>query len=328
MSSSLTNTSGTSDTTRSSGGASVVPDPMTALRAAEDRVLESIGIPVERQDIQINGSRLHYLCCGDGEPLLLLHERGLAGATFAPVLPLLAEQRRVFTLDLPGWGLSDKPIFTGHTAQEALNVWIDGVLGFLDALGLDEVDLLGHSMGGFVGLGMGLEHAGRVRRLVLVDPGGIGTEIQMDSRLYFGIGPEKLHRRLGKLFTRFTLSMEGGRLYDELNAPLFDLYHQLLTQAEVIPSGARAFHTWINLFGVHMILAHRLHELEMPVLMLWGDSDSLFRYEAGLRTIRSLRDGQLVAFTHTGHSPFTERPDDFAAVLLSWLNGLYVRSRV
>jgi pimeloyl-ACP methyl ester carboxylesterase len=183
-------------------------------------------------------------------------------------------------------------------------------------------------MGGFVGLGIGLEHAGRVRRLVLVDPGGIGTDIQMDSRLYFGIGPEKLHRRLGRLFTRFTLSMGGGRLYDELNAPLFELYHQLLTQAEVIPSGARAFHAWINLFGIHMTVAHRLHELEMPVLMLWGDSDSLFRYEAGLHTIRSLRDGQLVAFTHTGHSPFTERPDDFAAILLSWLNGLYVRSRV
>jgi pimeloyl-ACP methyl ester carboxylesterase len=257
-----------------------------------------------------------------------LHERGLAGVTFAPVLPLLGEQRRVITLDLPGWGISDKPIFTGHSPQDALTVWMDGVLGFLDALGLDQIDLLGHAMGGFVALATGLEHAGRVRRLVLVDPGGIGTEIQMDSCLYFGIGPEKLHRRLGKLFTRFALSMEGGRLYDELDAPLFEMYHRLLTQAEVIPSGARAFRTWIDLFGVHLTLAHRLHELEMPVLMLWGDSDSLFRYEAGLHSIRSLRDGQLVAFTHTGHSPFIERPDDFAATLLAWLDGLYVRPRV
>jgi 2-hydroxymuconate-semialdehyde hydrolase len=327
MSSSLTNASGTTDSAHNSG-AGVLPDPMTALRAAEDRVLESTGIPVERQDIQINGVRLHYLRCGNGEPLLLLHERGLAGATFAPVLPLLSEQRSVITLDLPGWGLSDKPIFTGHTPQDALNVWINGVLGFLDALGLDQIDLLGHSMGGFVALGMGLEHPERVRRLVLVDPAGIGTEMQMDSRLYFGIGPEKLHRRLGKLFTRFTLSMGGGRLQDSLDEPMFELYHELLTQAEVIPSGARAFHAWINLFGVHLTLAHRLHELEIPVLMLWGDSDSLCHYEAGLHTIRSLRDGQLVAFTHTGHSPFIERRDDFATILLSWLNGLYVRSRV
>ena len=142
MSSSLTNAPGIADTARN-GGAGVPPDPMAALREAEDRVLESVGIPVERQDIQIHGTRLHYLCCGDGEPLLMLHERGLAGATFAPVLPQLGEQRRVITLDLPGWGLSDKPVFTGHTPQDALNVWMDGVLGFLDALGLDQIDLLG-----------------------------------------------------------------------------------------------------------------------------------------------------------------------------------------
>ncbi|MGO8950726.1 MAG: alpha/beta fold hydrolase [Ktedonobacterales bacterium] len=327
MSSPLSKTSGAPRTV-DSGGSDVSSDPMNALRVAEDAVLRLTGIPIERLDIEVDSNRLHYLCCGSGEPLLLLHERGWAGATFAPILPMVSEQRQALTLDLPGWGLSDKPIFTGHSPKAALNVWMNGVLGFLDALGIDQIDLLGHSMGGFAALGLALEHPGRVRRLILVDPAGIGTDMSMDSRLYFGIGPEKLHRRLGRLFTRFILSMGGGSVHNELDEPMFDLYHALLTQADVIPSGARAFHTWINLFGIHLTLAHRLHELEMPVLMLWGDSDSLNPYDTGLHSIRSLRDGQLVAFTHTGHSPFAERPDDFAAILLSWLNGVYVRSRV
>lgn len=324
MSSPLTNMSDTSHTNSNA----VLPDPMASLRAAEDAVLQAIGIPIEPRDIEVDGTRLHYLCCGDGEPLLLLHERGLAGASFATVLPMLSEQRRAIALDLPGWGLSDKPPFTGRTPQDALDVWMSGVIGFLDALGLEQIDLLGHSMGGFIALGLALEHPTRVRRLVLVDPAGISTQMKMDSRLYFGIGPEKLHRRLGRRFTRFVLGLDGGSIHHELDEPMLDLYHELLTQAEVIPSGAKAFHAWINLTGVHLTLAHRLHELEMPVLMLWGDSDSLVRYETGLHTIRSLHDGQLVAFTHTGHSPFVERPDDFATILLSWLNGLYVRSRV
>ncbi len=327
MSSPLANTSGTSRTA-ATGGSDLRSDPMASLRAAEDAVLRSTGIPVERLDVEVRGIRLHYLCCGDGEPLLLLHERGWAGATFAPILPLLAEQRRVIALDLPGWGLSDKPIFTGHSAQDALDSWMTGVVAFLDALHIEHIDLLGHSMGGFVALGIALEHPERVSRLVLVDPAGIGSEIQMDSRVYFGLGPEKLHRRLGKWFTRFILSSGGGRVHHELEEPMFDFYHELLTQPDVIPSGARAFHNWINLFGIHLTLGHRLHELDMPVLVVWGDSDSMVRYEVGLHNIRSLRNGQLVAFSHTGHSPFVERPNDFAIILLSWLNGLYVRSRV
>jgi pimeloyl-ACP methyl ester carboxylesterase len=327
MSSPLTNLSDTSPPTeRNEVG--FPPDSTAILRAAEEAVLDWTGIPIAREDVIVAGTRLHYLSCGEGEPLLLLHDRGLAGATFAPILPMIAAERRAITLDLPGWGLSSKPPFTGRTPQDALNVWIKGTLDLLDALGLDQVDLLGHSMGGFTALGLALDHPDRVRRLILVDPAGLGTDLQMDTRLYFALGPEKLHRRLGRYFTRFVLSSSGGKVHHELEEPFFSFYRELLTQADVLPSGAKAFHTWINFLGVRLTFAHRLPELEMPVLMLWGDSDSLVHYEIGLHTIRSMRDGQLVAFTETGHTPFIERPDAFAKILLSWLDGLYVRARI
>jgi pimeloyl-ACP methyl ester carboxylesterase len=302
-------------------------DPISSLRAAEDAVLRSTGIPIERQDIEVDGTWLHDLTSGEGEPLVLLHDRGLCGASFASVLPMLSAERRALALDLPGWGLSSKPTFTGRNAEDALGVWMNGVLGFMDALGLPQVDLLGHSMGGFTALGLALEHPTRVRRLILVDPLGISNEMQMDSRLYFGIGPEKLHRFFGRRFTRRLMS-PGSNLHPELEESLDALYHELLTQVDVLPSGARAFHTWINLTGIHLTLAHRLPELEMPVLILWGDSDSLAHYEIGLHVIRTLRDANMVAFTHTGHSPFVERPDVFGEILLAWLNGRYVRPRV
>lgn len=327
MSSPLTNLSDTSSPAKRSD-LGLPPDRTAMLRAAEEAVLDWTGIPIAREDVEVDGTRLHYLSCGEGEPLLLLHDRGLAGATFAPILPMIVAERRAITLDLPGWGLSGKPPFMGRTPQDALNIWTKGVLGFLDALGLDQVDLLGHSMGGFTALGLALDHPDRVRRLILVDPAGLGTDLQMDSRLYFAIGPEKLHRLLGRYFTRFVLGSSGGKVHHELEEPFFTFYHELLTQADVLASGAKAFHAWINLLGVRLTFAHRLAELEMPVLMLWGDSDSLIHYEIGLHTIRSLRDGQLVAFTKTGHSPFVERPDAFAAILLSWLDGLYVRARI
>lgn len=298
------------------------------LQRTEEALLATAGIPIERHDTVVHGIRLHYLTCGEGEPLLLLHGRGLSGGLFTPILPRLAQERRVITLDLPGWGLSDKPAFTGRTARDALSVWMDGVVGFLDDQGLESVDLLGHSLGGFTALATALEHPERVSRLVLVDPGGLGTDMQWDTRLYFALGPEKLHRRLGPRFTRFVLRQEGGGHAAELPDEYLACAHALLTQAEVIPSGAAAFNRWLSFAGVHLMLTDRLKELAMPVLLLWGDSDTVFPYADGLVAARQLRDGSLVAFSHCGHTPFRERPDDFAHVLLTWLNGIYVPSRV
>ncbi|HKB48763.1 MAG TPA: alpha/beta fold hydrolase [Ktedonobacterales bacterium] len=300
----------------------------TILSDLEGALLDTTGIAIEQRDVEAGGLRLHSLACGAGEPLLLLHGRGGAGANFAPVLPQLAARRRVLTLDLPGWGLSDKPLFTGHTAEDALRVWSDGVLAFLDAEGIEQIDLLGHSMGGFTALGLALTHPERVRRLILVDPAGLGREMQLDVRLYFGLGPEKLHRRLGRRFTRFVLGHGGSLKPAQLDGPAFELQHALLTQAEVLPSGASAFHAWINLRGVHLTLAERLKELEMPVLLLWGERDSVTLYSHALVAARYLRDGRLVTLSRCGHSPFAERPGDFAGVLLTWLDGIHVRSRI
>ncbi len=299
-----------------------------SLLTAEAALLQATGIPIERRDTHVGGLRLHYLVCGEGEPLLLLHGRGLAAATFAPILSQLAQRRRVIALDLPGWGLSDKPPFTGRTARDALDAWMNGVLAFLDDQGLTQVDMLGHSMGGFTALGLALEHPERVRRLILVAPGGLGSRMQVDVRLYFASGPERLHRLLGRRLTTFVMRKAGEPESSDLIGVMRDFNHELLTQAAVIPSGAAAFSRWVNLTGVHLTLRDRLHELAMPVLMLWGDRDTVVSYSDALLAARSLRDGQLVAFTRCGHMPFYERPEDFAHVLLTWLDGIYVPSRV
>jgi pimeloyl-ACP methyl ester carboxylesterase len=304
------------------------PSPLDALEVA---LLATTGIAVERRDVEVAGGlRLHTLACGAEEdvPLVLLHGRGGAGAGFAPILPQLAARRRVITVDLPGWGLSEKPRFTGHAPEDALRVWVDGALAFLDAEGVAQVDLLGHSMGGFTALALALAHPERVRRLVLVDCAGLGTQMQRDVRLYFGLGPEKLHRRFGKRLTRLVQGHGGGVKPGETEGPAFEFQHGLLTQAEVIPSGAAAFHAWINLRGVHLTLAERLKELAMPTLLLWGDRDTVTPYASALVAARYLRDRQLVTLSRCGHAPFAERPDDFAHALLTWLDDIYVRPRI
>ncbi|HEX8994823.1 MAG TPA: alpha/beta fold hydrolase [Ktedonobacterales bacterium] len=308
--------------------ATSVTSPSAALVAAEEALLRTTGIPVERGEAPgPGGARLHYLACGVGEPLLLLHGRGSAGALFAPILAPLAAQRRVIALDLPGWGLSDKPIFTGRSPQDALRFWSDGVLALLDFLGIYAVDLLGHAMGGFTALGLALDHPERVRRLLLADSDGLGRGVSLDLRLYYWLKPERLHRRLGRDLTARLLTMESpGRPLPRDEA--FEFTWQVTTQREVIPSGARAFDRWIDLSGVHLDFLDRLLKLEPSTLLLWGERDRVTPYADALRARKLIRYGRLVAFTGCGHSPFAERPADFARVVNVWLNGGNAPSRV
>lgn len=309
--------------------ASALSGPGAALRAAEDALLATAGVAVERGEAPgPGGARLHYLTCGEGEPLLLLHGRGSAGAAFAPILAPLAAQRRVIALDLPGWGLSDKPVFRGRSPHDALTFWMNGALALLDHLGLGAVDLLGHAMGGFVALGLALEHPERVGRLLLADSGGLGRNVALDARVYYWLKPERLHRWLGRNFMARVMAQDGPPNHRVPRDAAFEFAWAVTTQPDVIPSGARAFGRWIDLSGVHLNFLDRLLKLEQPTLLLWGERDRVTPYADALRARKLLRHGRLVVFTRCGHSPFSERPVDFARVVNVWLNGGNAPSRV
>jgi 3-oxoadipate enol-lactonase len=109
------------------------------------------------------GIRLAYRVWGspDAPPLVLLHALGEGAADWDAVAPCFAEHWRVYALDLRGHGRSDWP---GAYSVELMRA---DVLGFLDALELDRVDLIGHSMGGLVAYLLAGDHPERVSRLIL-----------------------------------------------------------------------------------------------------------------------------------------------------------------
>lgn len=96
-------------------------------------------------------------------PLVLVHGLGMSSRSFEPLLPELARGHHVLALDLPGCGQTPR-----HTAIEGILELVDAVVAWLDAVGLDRVDMLGHSLGGQVLLRLAARHPDRVRRAVLV----------------------------------------------------------------------------------------------------------------------------------------------------------------
>src|SRR5262249_3233296 len=98
--------------------------------------------------------------------------------TWKRIAPLLGQDRRVLMPDLPGHGLSGRP-----DATYELRWYAQTMARWLDSVGLERVDVVGHSFGGGVAQSMLWECPHRIRRMVLVSSGGLGSEVAWSLRL-------------------------------------------------------------------------------------------------------------------------------------------------
>ena len=111
---------------------------------------------------QVNSLRIHYLAAGTPDPntppILLLHGFPTSSHLYRNILPELGKTHRAIALDLPGYGLSDKPL----DAKYNLTFYETILEGFLDALDIHDTDLVVHDLGGPVDLYWALRHPDRV----------------------------------------------------------------------------------------------------------------------------------------------------------------------
>lgn len=120
---------------------------------------------IHSRNIEVDKLKLHYLEAGSGPPVLLLHGWPTSSYLWRHTIPAMASNNRVIALDLPGFGDSSKPLNASYSFR-----FHAGVLdGFCDALGLDDVGLAVHDLGGPVGLYWAVQNQARIRRLALLN---------------------------------------------------------------------------------------------------------------------------------------------------------------
>ena len=104
---------------------------------------------LQDQYVAVNGQRIRYLEAGAGRPTLLLHAlnpRSCAEEWLRSVDRYTGAGCHAYALDMPGWGLSDLP----QDGRYHFSLWTEAVRGFCDSLGLERVDIIGRTMGGWV----------------------------------------------------------------------------------------------------------------------------------------------------------------------------------
>lgn len=137
-------------------------------------------------------TNLHDL--GSGFPVLLIHGSGPGVSAYANwrlVMPELAKQARVIAPDMVGFG------FTERRAGQAYNmdVWVAQAIGVLDALGIEQADLVGNSFGGALVLALTIRHPQRVRRLVLMGSVGVPFNLTEGLDRVWGYEPSLVNMR-------------------------------------------------------------------------------------------------------------------------------------
>jgi len=273
--------------------------------------------------VTVGSQKIFVAEAGSGPAVMLLHGGGPGASgvsNYSRNIDALAKRYRVLVPDMPGYGRSSK----GIDKSDPFGSLADAMRGLLDELSISTAHLIGNSYGGAAALRLALDTPGRVGKLVLMGPGGIGTTrglptAGLNSLLayYGGSGPsrEKL-----ATFIRNYLVYDGDSVPDEL----IDLRYTASIDPEVVanpplsrPSGPFALRT---LWRMDLTRDARLSSLQTPTLILWGRDDKVNRPSGGPMLQNIMPNAELVMTSRTGHWMQWERAELFNQMVDEFLS--------
>lgn len=246
-------------------------EAMRPIPATPERLPWAPEIPVRY--VTVNGIRLRYITAGEGPTLVLLHTLRTQLDLFEKVVPELAKNFTVYAVDYPGHGYSDIP-----SAQYDAAFFADGVEGFLDALDLRDATLAGVSIGGSIALMLAARNHRRVARVVAINPydyakgRGMGRSSILARVVVALAGLPILGETVMRMRHFFVMkSILDGGVADPDHIP-----PELLMEMYLLGNRRghyRAFLSLLRNVGSWETATKSYSNIEIPVLLLWGDRD-------------------------------------------------------
>lgn len=267
--------------------------------------------------VEVEGVRLHWVELGEtshATPVVLLHGLSNSCLSWSHVAPFLATDRRVLMLDLPGHGLSERP----NVGYE-LDWYTRVVARWLEAVGIEQADIVGHSFGGGIAQMLLLECPERIRRVVLVASGGLGKGIGWWLRI---ASLPHIVEYLGQPFMALGTRLALRGVHQGISRSDVAELSGFNSQAGSARAFARSVRDVINWRGQRRNFLPRGNTIEKlpPILILWGDRDSLIPIDQG-RAFASLLEGAAFkTFEGCGHYLHNERPEAFVRAVREFLD--------
>ncbi|UUP16611.1 alpha/beta fold hydrolase [Nitratireductor thuwali] len=252
--------------------------------------------------VEVNGMQMYYEVSGQGDPLIVLHGAYMNIPTMGEIIPKLAETHKVYALELQGHGRTtdiDRPITYPNLA--------DDVAAFMDAVGLEQADVFGYSMGAAVGLQLAIRHPEKVDQL-------IAASVAYDK--------EGWQPAFRQFIPQMTVEMF-------LDMPFAEDYRELAPDPEGFPALVEKL---IALEHEPMAWEEDVKALDTPVLIITGDADvntlehavAMFRLlgGGGMGDMgEPLPESRLAVMPATSHTAVIGQPDLLHAFIEPFLKG-------
>jgi len=244
--------------------------------------------------VEVDGCRTHLRRGGSGEPLLYLH--GASGApVIMPFMEKLAARFDVLVPEHPGYGLSEEPEWL-ENIHDVAYFYLD----FLKFLNLENVTLVGSSMGGWMALEMAVRDTSRLKSLVLVSPAGVAAPGVQPADIFL-MPPEDV---IKSLFLDQKLAQ--ARLAEPMTPEALDVALKNRHSTARLAWEPRLHDPFLPKW---------LHRIDVPVKIIWGAEDRILPVGFVKEFKRLLPHAEVHIVENSGHLPQAEKPDEFVELV-------------
>lgn len=262
--------------------------------------------------IDVDGVRTHWLEAGEGPPLVLMHGGGAGADSYGnwiDCFPLLSRHFRVIAPDMIGFGKTDKPSPEHYLYdQPGRNRHL---AGFLDAMDLSGVAIVGNSMGGATVIGVALDRPELLSKIVLMGSAGLPIperpSPQLMHNLQYDFTLEGMRRVIGGL------TAPGYQPTDAMVQYRFDLVDDPASKAALAAINGETRKGTLN------YAEERVATIAHPVLVVNGKDDGVSILPRAYRFLELLPNSWGYIVPHCGHWAMIEATEDFCGAVLRFL---------
>ena len=262
--------------------------------------------------VDAGGIRTNHHEAGEGKPVILIHGSGpgvSAWANWRMNIPELAKTHRVLAPDLVGFGFTDRP----DGIEYGREVWVKHLADYMDALGIDQADIVGNSFGGGLALAFALEFPERVRRICLMGSVGVSFELTPGLDAVWGYEPSvEAMRGLLDIF-----AYDRSIVTDELATMRYE--------ASIQPGFQESFSAMFpapRQNGIESLASpeEELAKLPHPTLIIHGREDDVIPVGNALKFFELLKNSELHLFGNCGHWTQIEHAARFNMLLADFMS--------
>ena len=240
--------------------------------------------------------------------ILFIHGLGSSADRWGNIPKSLSANFHTISLDLPGFGDSDKPLSMDYTIENFRDI----VIEFMNLLAINnKTSIVGHSLGGYIATEVILQNRINVERLVLIDSSGFLKKPTSLLEEYLNVAMNPTNANVRNIFEQM--------VSDRTKIPL-KLVESFIKRIN-LPNAKHAFKSTLENSANTQIKLERLKLIDnVPTLIIWGIEDRVIPLQHSELFKKSISNSNIEIIQDAGHAPFTEKPEQVCELIRNFLS--------